>query len=105
MKIKAILVANHSTPDRSGNVYWFFKWTETETGLSVEGEVCGDRSNIADIVKEMGLKAEECFFITRSVPAKEFHRYVKKISYAGCRKEELAAFINRELAKQLNSNL
>lgn len=96
--IVAILECINSRADLYGNRYWAFKYTDSETGNTVCGKISGGESNVYAIVREMGQTAETIHYVlTRDVAIREFNRMVKTWRYAGCRPEELVAFINRNL--------
>lgn len=92
-----MLACYNSKRDIHGNCYWAFRWTNTKTGKSVVGTICGGESNISAIVREMGLTWETCHYAQQELPIRQFNHMVKEWKYAGCRPEELATFIKNGL--------
>ena len=103
MTIRATLEAINSRRDRAGNCYWAIRYTDHVTGRAVNGTISGGESNIYGILRYTGdsddwdrsieFKSEEL-----TIPA--WNRLTKGWPYAGCRPDELAAFIKAELEKQ-----
>lgn len=104
-KIKAILDCINSNPDSSGNRYWAFRYTDTETGKQVVGIVSGGESNISAILRYMpgtskdGLADWDSVYYTRhELPKREFRTLTADWPYAGCRPDdELVPFIKKAL--------
>jgi len=96
--ILGILNCINSRADLYGNRYWAFQYTDCETGNTVRGTISGGESNVYAIIREMGQTSETVHYIrTEDMPIREYNRTVKTWQYAGCRPEELVAFINRNL--------
>jgi hypothetical protein len=95
--IQAILECFNSKRDRNGNCYWAFRWTDTQTGESVAGQVSGGESNVGSIMYGMGLTCETCHHTRTEMGIRDFNRMVKTWPYAGCTKEELAHFVRKGL--------
>lgn len=99
--IKGILEAINSKRDRNGNCYWALRYTDTATGKTVEGTVCGGESNIRGIMYQMNGKSWEprnIHFATQELMIREFNRLTKNWPYAGCTPEDLTKFITGLLA-------
>jgi len=99
MRIKAILCCMNSERDLNGNRYWAFRYVDTESGKHVCGLVDGGESNVSAMVRELGLTWDQVYYYREEIPKREFQRRTKDLSYAGCRQESLAAFINKELSR------
>lgn len=97
MKIKAILTPIASERDRSGNVYWAFRYTDTESGHSFGGLFSGGESNIAAVVSLLDLDWEEVYYLILNHSKSHWKRLTQNFDYAGCAPHEIAGFINRKL--------
>ena len=99
MMIKAILQCYYSKRDINGSCYYAMRFIDTETGRQAFGRVHGGESNVAGIVHEMGLEWERVSYSVTQLPKKVFNTLVfnNGNAYAGCRAEELVAFINKEI--------
>ena len=100
MKIKAILQCLNSETDRSGNRYWAFRYTETESGKQVVGKISGGESNISAIRNEMGLEWDEVYYYRTEMGKRDFRELTADWSYAGCPPKEIAAHIRKGFAEQ-----
>jgi hypothetical protein len=101
MKIQGILNIHHSKRDTSGNVYWAFSYTDTETGNSVNGHHTGGESNLRGITRHLGSPNGDwnrgIHITVNEYPIREFDRMIKDWDYAGCRSEDAAQWIRQRL--------
>lgn len=99
--IIASLKCYNSRADIYGNRYFAFRYLDHETGKVACGTVSGGESNIRSMMYEFngGQWKENFHFTTNELPIREYNRMVKGWPHAGCRPEDLAAFVKRELAK------
>jgi len=99
-EIKYILKAVNSKADSSGNRYWAFKFTVCETGQEIKGYISGGESNIYGIKRHWNLVNdwdESIYFKREELKIREFDKLYKKIEYAGCLSEDIAAFIRSRI--------
>ena len=96
--IKGILQIINSKRDRYGNCYWAFQYTDTKSGNAVRGAISGADSNILAAMRYVPCEGLELHYTTKEVGCREFDRLTKDWPYAGCTPEELAKWINKELA-------
>jgi len=68
------------------------------TDKSVSAKNTGD--NASHIYREMGLEASEVIQQNQEMKIREFDRMVKNWPSAGCRPDDLAAWIRKELEVQ-----
>ena len=102
MEIYATLEIINSRADIYGNRYWAFRYTDHDSGNSVEGTISGGESNINAIRLHMGrVDGWDAGINTRRTELKirEFNRLTKDWPHAGCNPEDLANFIKERLAK------
>jgi len=99
MKLKIILESVNSKRDRNGNCYWYFNYTDNETGKTISGTVSGGDSNIRSIVRELNLNWDEVHYFNTQMSIREFNKIYNNLPYAGCTAKELVSFIKKELEK------
>jgi len=68
------------------------------TDKSVSAKNTGD--NASHIYREMGFEINEVLQQNVELKIREFDRMVKDWPYAGCRQDDLAAWIRKELEKE-----
>lgn len=96
--IIGILNCINSRADVYGNRYWAFSYTDAATGKTVQGQISGGESNVFAIIREMGQTTETVLYTrTEDMPIRQYNSKVKAWAYAGCRPEELVAFIHANL--------
>lgn len=100
-KIQAIFEYIYRERDRSGNVYWAFRYTCTLTGNQVVATFCGDDSNLAAAKGLAGLApSENVYYFVRGMPKRGYSRLVGDWPYAGCPPQQIAEFIRAGLDRQ-----
>jgi len=102
-KIKAALTIYNSRCDFYGNCYYAFSYCDTLTGKYVHGHTAS-ANNVRYILGHMsplGIDNGEYHISTQEMPIREFNRFTKEFPYAGCSPDDIAKFIQTELAKQV----
>lgn len=97
-KIQAIFEYIYSERDRSGNVYWAFRYTCTITGRQVTAIFAGDDSNLTAAKGLAGLcPSENTYYFIRGMGKRDYANLVGDWPYAGCQPVKIAEFIVRGL--------
>lgn len=100
MTITATLEALHSRRDIYGNVYWALRYIDHGSGLVVEAKISGGESNIYAMLRYWGKRDDwdrSVRFVTQEFAIREFNRMTKDWPYAGCRPEDIATFVRKQL--------
>jgi hypothetical protein len=84
--IACIVDIVYSARDRNGNCYWAFTHTDTITGASVSGTVCGGESNIRHAFTDAHVSVSK-------LPIREFNRLTKHWPPAGYTGAQLRSFV------------
>jgi hypothetical protein len=99
-EITGTLEAIYSRRNKNGNCRWAMRYTDHETGKVVCGTVCGGESNIHGILQHWNNPDgwdRSVKFDVWDMAILEFNSMTKAWDHAGCRPEDLAAFIREKL--------
>jgi len=97
-QIKATLTIFSAVVDAKGNRDWAFTWTELASYRHVSGAT--SCSNLHLIYQELDLEASEVLVEHRKMGIQNFNHMIRNWPYAGCRQDDLAAWIRKELEKE-----
>lgn len=96
MTIKAIVLIIKSKRDVSGNTYWAFRITSTETGRSVEG-MADHESNVL-VAANIAFGPTGYYWTSKELPKRLFKQECGSWKYGGCKASEMSEFIVNGLA-------
>lgn len=101
-KLRYTLECVNSRADVYGNRYYGFIYTDHESGKQVRAMISGGESNVNSIAYHMSGEqwVDDHIYTRYELPIREFNRLTKGWEYAGCRGDELAAYIKAKLAEQ-----
>lgn len=98
-QLRLILEFYNSRLDQNGNRYWAFRAISTTTGLAAEGTVTGGESNIACLLRPLGLAWNQVHTHHTALGKREFRSLTKPWPHAGCAPEELATFVKNHIGE------
>ena len=102
MKILGILIIYYTNPDKNGNTSYAFRYIDTLTGKTAEGQTGGGESNVLcsriyirpefDCYAQGG-SSDSCFYIQQQMNCRD----MQKMEYAGSQPQDIAKYINKKL--------
>jgi hypothetical protein len=94
MKIKASLYLFYTPRDRSGNVYWGFRYIDHETGYRAAGQAPAE-SNCVWAMHELGLESGEYLYCIIPMEKRRYKQDKSFGKYVGSDPKEIANYIRK----------